>query len=75
MSKEMKPILIGALTAGVIIAVGVGFHAWTIKTIPYSYRQNLLDAVDYLAGKNVFNRVDSLQQNNERRKSKWKLKS
>ena len=61
MSKEMKPILIGALTAGVIIAVGVGFHAWSIKTITYSYRQNLLDAVDYLAGKNVFNRVDSLQ--------------
>ena len=61
MRKEMKPILIGALTAGVIIAVGVGFHAWTIKTIPYSYRQNLLDAVDYLAGKNVFNRVESLQ--------------
>ena len=61
MSKEMKPILIGALTAGVIIAVGVGFHAWTIKTIPYSYRQSLLDVVDYAAGKNLFNRANSLQ--------------
>lgn len=61
MSKEMKPILIGALTAGVIIAVGVGFHVWTVKTIPYSYRQSLLDIVDYAAGKNVFNRVNSLQ--------------
>lgn len=61
MSKETKPILVGALAVGVIIAVGVGFHVWTVKTIPYSYRQNLLDIVDYAAGKNVFNRVNSLQ--------------
>lgn len=61
MSKKTKPIFIGALTAGIIVAVGVGFHVWTVKTIPYSYRQNLLDIVDYAAGKNIFNRVDSLQ--------------
>ncbi len=61
MSKKTKPIFIGALTAGIIVAVGVGFHVWTVKTIPYSYRQNLLDIVDYATGKNIFNRVDSLQ--------------
>lgn len=61
MGKDTRPIIISALTAGIIVAVSIGFHVWTIKTIPYSYRQNLLDAVDYLAGKNVFNRVDSLQ--------------
>lgn len=61
MSKDKKPILIGALTAGIIIAVSVGFHVWTVNTIPYSYRQNLLDIVDYAADKNVFNRANSLQ--------------
>lgn len=61
MSKKTRVVLIGAMTVGVVVAVGIGFHAWTVRTIPYSYRQNLLDIVDYAAGKNVFNRVNSLQ--------------
>ena len=61
MSKETRTILIGTFAVGVITTVGIAFHAWTIKTIPYSYRQSLLDIVDYAAGKNVFNRVNSLQ--------------
>jgi len=61
MSKETRAILISAITAGVIVTAGIGFHVWTVNTIPYSYRQNLLDVVDYAAGKNVFNRSNSLQ--------------
>lgn len=61
MSKETRAVLIGAMTVGIVVAVGIGFHTWTVRTIPYSYRQSLLDIVDYAAGKNVFNRVNSLQ--------------
>lgn len=61
MSKETRVILIGVITMGVIVTVGIGFHVWTVKTIPYSYRQSLLDIVDCAAGKNIFNRADSLQ--------------
>lgn len=30
------------------------------NSIPYSYRQTVLDIVDYIVGKNVFNRKQSL---------------
>lgn len=61
MSKEKRAILIGAITIGTLTAIGIGFHVWTVNTIPFSYRQSLLDIVDYTAGKNIFNRADSLQ--------------
>ena len=61
MGKDTRPIIISALTAGIIVAVSIGFYVWTVKTIPYSYRQSLLDGVDYAAGKNLFNRANSLQ--------------
>lgn len=54
MGKDTRPIIISALTAGIIVAVSIGFYVWTVKTIPYSYRQSLLDVVDYAAGKNLF---------------------
>lgn len=42
MGKDTRPIIISALTAGIIVAVSIGFYVWTVKTIPYSYRQSLL---------------------------------
>ena len=54
-------IFAGAFIVVAVVAVGTGFHVWTAKNIPYSYRQTPLDIVDYIAGKNVFNRADSLQ--------------
>lgn len=61
MSKEKRTILIGTLSIITIAAVGTGLHVWITKSIPYSYRQNPLDIVDYVTGKNVFNRANSLQ--------------
>lgn len=61
MSKGKRSLLIGAITVTAIVAAGICFHVWTTKSIPYSYRQSPLDIVDYIAGKNVFGRADSLQ--------------
>lgn len=59
--KEKRTSLILGLTMVGTVTVGAGFHIWTAKNIPYSYRQNLLDLIDYIAGKNVFKRTNSLQ--------------
>ena len=57
---EKKKVLVGVLA---VIAIAgwsaFGYHVWTVN-IPYSYRQTLPDVIDYIAGKNVFHRHDSL---------------
>lgn len=61
MSKEKRAVLVGTFTIITLAAIGTGLHVWTTKNIPYSYRQNPLDVIDYVTGKNFFNRPNSLQ--------------
>lgn len=55
-----KKLLIGALVITTVIGGALGFRVWTVHNIPYSYRQSLLDIIDYIPGKNVFHRSNSL---------------
>ena len=58
---EKKKVLVGVLTVVAIAGWSAfGYHVWTVNNIPYSYRQSVLDVIDYVAGKNVFGRSNSL---------------
>ena len=58
---EKKKVLVGVLAVVAIAGWSAfGYHVWTVDNIPYSYRQTLLDVIDYVAGKNVFGRPESL---------------
>lgn len=59
--KKKKRIVRAAALAGVVVLTAVGCKMLVNANIPYSYRQSLLDVVDYVAARNVFHRADSLQ--------------
>lgn len=48
------------MAAGIFLTAR-SFQDTLASSIPYSYRQSIPDVIDYIAGRNVFNRKDSLQ--------------
>lgn len=42
------------------IAMTMYYRTWCEDNIPYTYRSTTLDVIDYVAGRNVFGRKDSL---------------
>ena len=55
--KKAGNFVVG-LTIG--IAMTSFYRTWCEENVPYSYRTTTLDVIDYVTGKNVFNREESL---------------
>ena len=62
MIKSAKKKIVRKFIGVVLIVAGARavLEGYAIKNVPYSYRGSTLDIIDYIAGKNLFRRKDSL---------------